>query len=194
MKKATDAYNSLRKIVKDLNLLLNTPNITVKKPCVRIISNALEKLVPDLQPAFSRCASLQKDLESKKPTTPRSRTPQKLDGKTTENKSTLILEAISKLNEDMCRHFKSGSESQTAQTDTIKDHITTLNKTTATKIDNLPTSSMNMDQVKTTFADVLKTTTPDYSKQQEEIVRATSQRIDINFADREKRASNIVIN
>ena len=30
MKKATDAYNSLLKIVKDLNLLLNTPNITIK--------------------------------------------------------------------------------------------------------------------------------------------------------------------
>ena len=85
-----------------------------------------------------------------------------------------------------------------SQIDTIKDHITKENKTTTmsitTKIDHLPTGSMDMDKVKTTFTDVLKTTSPDYFKQQEEIVRATAQRIDINLADQAKRASNIFLN
>ena len=46
---------------------------------------------------------------------------------------------------------------------------------------------------KSTFAHIVKTSTPDYTKQQELSVRATAKQIDVNLVERVKRASNIVI-
>ena len=46
---------------------------------------------------------------------------------------------------------------------------------------------------KITFAHIVKTSTPDYTKQKALSVRATAKLIDVNLVERVKRASNIVI-
>ena len=58
----------------------------------------------------------------------------------------------------------------------------------------MPKGSMDMEKVKNSFAEIVKTNAPDFAKKREEIVRATTAKIDVNQAERLKRSSNIVIN
>ena len=57
----------------------------------------------------------------------------------------------------------------------------------------MPTGSLEMGKGKGMFAYIVKTSTPDYSKQKDSIVWVTVEKIDVNLVQRMKISWNIII-